>query len=44
VEIIRSFEGQDLDELARDFGVEVEAGSLAEGRFGSAFIRARRPN
>lgn len=44
VEITRSFEGQDLEALAREFGVKVEEGWLAEGRFCSAFIRARRPH
>lgn len=42
VEVTRSFEGRDLEELAREFGVQVDESWLAEGRFCSAFIRARR--
>lgn len=43
VEITRVYGAQDLQELGRAFGLEVEASWLAEGRFCSAFIRARRP-
>ncbi len=43
VDIARVYGAQDLQELDRAFGVEVVESWLAEGRFCSAFIRARRP-
>jgi SAM-dependent methyltransferase len=43
LEITRSFAGEELKELGRAFGIEVQDSWLAEGRFSSAFVRARRP-
>jgi SAM-dependent methyltransferase len=42
VEVTRVYEGEELRELAREFGVEVQDSWLAEGRACSAFVRARR--
>ncbi|UCC72800.1 MAG: arsenite methyltransferase [Gemmatimonadota bacterium] len=42
MEITRTYEGVELKELGRAFGIEVQDSWLAEGRFCSAFIRARR--
>jgi predicted NAD/FAD-binding protein len=43
VEIIRVYRTQDLEEPVSAFGVELVESWLAERRFCSAFIRARRP-
>jgi len=43
VEIIRTYEAAELKELGRAFGVELADEWLAEVRFSSAFVRARRP-
>ncbi len=43
VEITRVYEGDELRQLGRDFGIEVEDAWLENGRFCSAFIRASRP-
>ncbi|MGD2153759.1 MAG: arsenite methyltransferase [Gemmatimonadales bacterium] len=43
VEITRTYEAAELKELGRAFGVEVADEWLAEVRYSSAFIRARRP-
>jgi SAM-dependent methyltransferase len=42
VEITRTFDGPEIVELGREFGIEVEDSWLAEGRLCSAFVRARR--
>ena len=38
------YEGEDLRKLGREFGIEVEDEWLENGRFCSAFVRARRPS
>ncbi len=43
VEITRVYEGAELKELGKAFGIEVEESWLTDVRFCSAFVRARRP-
>jgi ubiquinone/menaquinone biosynthesis C-methylase UbiE len=43
VEVTRVYEGEDLRQLGREFGIEVEDSWLEKGRFCSAFVRASRP-
>jgi SAM-dependent methyltransferase len=43
VEVTRVYEGEELRQLGREFGIEVEDSWLEKGRFCSAFIRASRP-
>jgi len=43
VEVTRSYDGEEVRELAQEFGLEVKDSWLEEGRLCSAFVRARRP-
>jgi SAM-dependent methyltransferase len=43
VEVTRVYEDEELRQLGREFGIEVEDAWLENGRFCSAFIRASRP-
>jgi SAM-dependent methyltransferase len=43
VEVTRSYDGEEVRELAQEFGLEVRDSWLEEGRLCSAFVRARRP-
>lgn len=44
VEVTRVYDGGEVRDLAREFGIEIEESWLGEGRLCSAFVRARRPN
>ncbi|MGD8698293.1 MAG: arsenite methyltransferase [Gemmatimonadales bacterium] len=44
VEVTRVYDGGEVRDLAREFGIEVEESWLGEGRLCSAFVRARRPD
>lgn len=44
LEVTRVHEGEELQRLAAAYGIELDEAGLGDGRFCSAFIRARRPS